>query len=207
MTGYHTIHSGLWIFHRKHIGHIELPWRYKNKIVSRRTFRIDSKRNCSPSFKQRFSLTTFPSLLTFIFIQLWRYFLPFLITTLGPCFLRNKVVFSTSRNPSCSWQVHRGAWEQGVRTAVRKGPREELEMPRHSADPTWRSFPSSAHSHCWFWLVPLQEPTITLWFTKRHWCFWTWTIWNPSGRWKAYKVLCSKSYKAYLKIETTHPQM
>lgn len=157
-------------------------------MFNRKNLRIDSERNSSPFFKQRLSLTSSPFSLASIFIQLWRYFLPFLITALEPCFLRKQDVFSISRNP-CSWQVHRGAWEQCVKIAGWKGPPEDLEVPRHWADLTCWSFPSRVHSHCWFWLVPLHEPTITFWFMKRHCCFWTWTIWNPSGKWKAYKVL------------------
>lgn len=76
--------------------------------------------------------------------------------------------------------------------AGREGPPGELEIPRHSTDFIWRSFPFSVHIHCWFWLVPLHKPKNTLLFSKRHSCFWIWTIWNPSGRWKAHIVLCNK---------------
>lgn len=82
--------------------HVDFPWTWKHMTFSKRTFRINSERNSSPFFKQRFSLTGFPSLLTSIFIQLWRYFLPLLTTALLPCFLRKKEVFSTSRYPSFS---------------------------------------------------------------------------------------------------------
>lgn len=150
----------------------------------------------SPCFAQRFSLTSFPSLLVSNFIQLSRYLLIFLTTTLRFCFLRKREVFSTSRKPSWSWQVHRGAWAQGVETAGRKGPLEELEMPRHDPDLMWRSFPSSVDSHCWFWLVPLHELITTFWFIERHCCLRTWTIWNPSGRWETYEVPWKGHYVA-----------
>lgn len=188
----------------KRLEPMALPGLWEERTVSRLTSRTDFERTHSPCFKQRLSLTSLPSLLIANFIQLSRYLLIFLTTTLWLCFLRKSEVFSTSRNPPWAWQVHRGAWAQRVATAGRKGPPEELEMLRHNPDLMWRNFPFSVDSHCWLWLVPLHELIVTFWFMERHCCLRTWTIWKPSGRWKTYEVPC-RATKQRNHLPTSQP--